>query len=222
MYIYSIWVAIFGIVWLALFLIRKDLKKEILYGSLVAMPFGISDIIFIPYYWNPKTLFNFVPGIESFVFAFFLGGTAGVLYEVFAKNYLVKKRERREVKFSHYFWLISIGLLSLIFLSIVFRMDLIYTSIVSMFIGATVIWISRKDLVGESLIGGVLFLIVYFLSLRIIDFAFSDWIINTWNLSVLRLPFVLGVPLEEILWALVFGMLWAPLYEDLRGYKLKK
>ena len=55
---------------------RKDLRKEIILASLLGMPLGLSDYIFIPWYWNPHMLFNLKPGIESFIFAFAIGGIA--------------------------------------------------------------------------------------------------------------------------------------------------
>ena len=118
--------------------------------------------------------------------------------------------------------LAGVVIFSMILFSFVFKKDLIYTGIISMALGALTIMISRKDLIKETIYGGILFLIVYFILLYILNtFIFPDMIARTWNFEHLWGITFLKIPLEEILWAVTFGALWAPIYEDLKGYVLK-
>ena len=95
-YAYFIGCLIFLVVWLLFFVLRKDLSKEMIFGSLLAMPFGLSESLWVPEYWNPPSLFNLISnygvGIESFLLFFICGGTAAVIYEIIFKKKIVKIR----------------------------------------------------------------------------------------------------------------------------------
>lgn len=222
MYEYLIGSLLFAAVWLILYIIRKDLRKQMIFASLLCMPLGLLEIFFIPWYWNPQRLFNLNPAIESLLFCFVVGGIAAVLYEVALKKHLIKAREKRTETKKHLYALAGVIILSMILFSFIFKKDLIYTGIISMALGALTIMISRKDLIKETILGGILFLIVYFILLYILNtFIFPDMIAKTWNLEHLWGITFLKIPLEEILWAWTFGSLWAPIYEDVKGYTLR-
>ena len=55
--------------------------------------FGLTELIFVPEYWNPPSLFNLAQrtgfDIESLIFSFALGGTGTVLYDALAGRDLV-------------------------------------------------------------------------------------------------------------------------------------
>ena len=156
------------------------------------------------------------------LFCFAVGGIAAVLYEVALKKHLRKAREKRIETKRHLYALAGVVIFSMILFSFVFKKDLIYTGIISMALGALTIMISRKDLIKETIWGGILFLIVYFILLYILNtFIFPNMIARTWNFEHLWGITFLKIPLEEILWAWTFGSLWAPIYEDLKGYALK-
>lgn len=213
--------------WLVLYFYREDLHKEMFFASFLAAPLGLLEAFFVPWYWEPNSLlifriFNFQFDIESIIFSFAVGGIAAVLYEVFLKKHLKKERmKKKEIK-KHYSYLIIALIAAFAVFGIIFNMDLIYASIVAMAIGAATIIFSRKDLIKETIIGGFLFLGVYFcLLLALNTFVFPDWIARTWNFEHIWGITFLKIPLEEILWALAFGALWAPIYEDVRGYAVK-
>ena len=222
MYEYLIGNLFFVAFWFILYFIRKDLRKEMIFASLLCMPLGLSEVFFIPHYWNPHRLFNLNPAIESLLFCFTVGGIAAVLYEVVLKKHLKKAREKRIKTKRHFYALAGVLIFSLISFSFIFKMDLIYTAIIAMALGAVAIMLSRKDLIKETIFGGVLFLIIYFVLLFILNtFIFPDIIAKAWNFENLFGITIFKIPLEEILWALTFGSLWAPIYEDLKGYTLK-
>lgn len=213
--------------WFILYLIRKDLRKEMIFASFLAMPLGITQILFVPYYWKPATtLFNFTGrigfDIESLSFCFAVGGIAAVLYEEVLKKHLRKARESRIQNKRHFYLLGGVLITSTILFSFIFKENWMYVGIVAMALGAVTIMFSRKDLIKEVILGGILFVIVYFIFLLIINaLVFPNWIARTWNFDHLLGITIFKIPLEEILWALTFGSLWAPIYEDLKGYALK-
>ncbi|PIN93121.1 hypothetical protein COU56_03855, partial [Candidatus Pacearchaeota archaeon CG10_big_fil_rev_8_21_14_0_10_31_9] len=55
--------------------------------SLLTMPFGLTEPLFVPEYWSPPSLFNLAVktgfDIESLIFCFAVGGIGTVIYELF-------------------------------------------------------------------------------------------------------------------------------------------
>ena len=92
MYSYLIWCVLLGTIWLALYIIRKDLRYEIMFASLLFLPFGLTQPLFVPDYWNPTVIYKLwgLFDIESLLFGFFLGGIAASLYEEIF-NYHLRK-----------------------------------------------------------------------------------------------------------------------------------
>jgi len=75
---------IFLVIWIVLFLIKKGVRKEMLWASILTAPFGLTEPLFVPEYWNPPSLFNLAAktgfDIESLIFCFAVGGIgAGAL-----------------------------------------------------------------------------------------------------------------------------------------------
>lgn len=52
--------------------------------SLATAPFGLTEPLFVPEYWNPPTLFDLAQrtgfDLESLIFCFGIGGVSSVLY----------------------------------------------------------------------------------------------------------------------------------------------
>ena len=222
MYEYLIGDLIFLAIWMILYFIRNDLRREMLFSSLLSAPLGLTEIFFIPWYWNPKTLFNLVPGIESILFAFSVGGIAAVLYEIILNKHLRKAKDKRIETKKHYYTLICVCLVLFFLFSIIFKKDIMYSAIISMFLGAITIILTRSDLTKKTVIGGILFLMTYFVLFFIMNtFILTDFVAKTWNFEHLIGITMLGIPIEELLWAWSFGSLWAPIYEDVKGYTIK-
>ncbi|PLX21276.1 hypothetical protein C0584_03055 [Candidatus Parcubacteria bacterium] len=52
-YAYFIGCLIIASVWGVIYFYRKDLRKEIVFGSFLGAPFGISEFLYVPEYWTP-------------------------------------------------------------------------------------------------------------------------------------------------------------------------
>ena len=197
-----------------------------LFSSLLSMPLAVSEPLFVPGYWNPQAILGFKIfslnfDLESFIFCFAIGGIAAVIYEVFLSQHLKKARERRIKTLRHFYLLVAV--LFVTFALLIVAVKAIYAGILSMGLAAVVIMITRKDLRREIVFGGVMFAIVYFAYFVILNnVIFPDWISKVYNLKELLGINFLKIPIEELLWALTFGALWAPLYEDLKGYTIAK
>ena len=220
-YAYLIGCLIFFIVWLLFFTLRKDLRKEIIFGSILALPFGFVERLWVPEYWDPPSLFNLISeygvGLESFFFCFICGGTAAVIYEIISRKKTVKTRLKHRYLFGPY---ISVAII-FILLEFLFADKTIYNAIISLLIGAIIIAIKRKDLIGQIIFGGIFFAIVYFLLFLIFNRLFPDYTSTTYALENLWGIIVLGVPLEEIIISFGAGAAWSSFYEYIKGYRTK-
>lgn len=192
--------------------------------SLLITPLGVADAIYFKDYWRPVFTLNtgLHFGIESFIFAFSIGGIASVIYdEVFGMKYVRARKSKRPKHF-----LITITLLSVVILilnSIIFRTNSIYiTSALMLLVGSTVTFMRHdllKDALMSGLLTGLLMLIFYTCYFLII---FPSAIQNWWLLNNLSGIFVFGVPLEEILWGFCWGFIAGPIYEFTLGIKIAR
>ena len=86
--------------WIFIFLKRKDLRKEMIWASLVGLPFGVIEIFFVPHYWNPESLFDLMRqygfGLEGFLYSFSVAGIAAVAYEFLEKKKTVKIKKDKK------------------------------------------------------------------------------------------------------------------------------
>lgn len=220
-YAYLIGSFILGTVWCIIFLIRKDLRKEMILISFMATPFALSEFLYVPEFWNPPVLFNLIDkvgfSIEDVLFCFFAGGIASVVYELFAKKKLKKRFWDRKLHVTPY--LINAGLF--IILEIVFPAKTIYNAMIALLVAAFMIGVRRKDLVGQIIFGGIFFGTLYFLLFLIFNSLFPEYINNYYTHKNLWKILILGVPLEEIAIAFSIGTSWSVFYEYIKGYKTK-
>jgi len=222
---YLIGALLYSVPWLLIFLIRPDLRRCLLLMSILCMPLGASDAVFIPHYWHPVTLFDWVPGVESFVFAFNTGGLARTLFKVVARRAVVVEPSLAHPSVAVQALLLIIGpiLLGWAFPQSPFAIHLGYIEAVTMSIGTGLIVQKRRDLGAEILGGGSLFFVLHFDVLILLDrVMFPGWIDHTWNFQILSGIRLAGAPVEDLLWAFTLGAVWAPLYELLMGGRLTK
>lgn len=213
-------------VWAILFVSKPQLRRQMLWVSFFTSLTGLTEPIFVPAYWNPPSLFNLAAtigfDIESLVFSWAVGGIGSALY-VSALNKKPRKmfsaELRRESRWLH---LSSLLALPIVFSVLYFGLGLnpIYCVSTGMFVAAVAAVACRPDLRWNTLLGGLLFLGLYF-ALFYLLITVSPSFINAWNLPALSKVLVLGVPLEELMFAFTFGLMWSSVYEHIRHYALQ-
>jgi Lycopene cyclase len=220
-YSYLVGVLIFWVAWIACYAWGKDYRRQMLWGSLVAGPLGVTNILFVPQYWTPPSLFNLDErmgfGIEDILWATAVGGIASVVGEIFLKERLSRIRSARPKR--HY--------APFVVLVVVFALlelwhphKTIYNTAAAFAAGAVVVAFLRPDLIGLMLTSGVVFaglyeiLFLYFLAL------YPDFIQRYYNVPNLLGIYVLGVPIEELMFASTGGAIWSVAYEYLLGYRV--
>jgi len=203
--------------WIFVFYKRKDLRKEMLLMSLLAAPLALFDLIYVPTYWKPVTLFNIPIGIEGFIFSFEAGGLATVLFEYIEKQAPVRIK-------SYHNSLSILALLSILPVAFIFNylfpINITVGVHFGLLVGIIVMLLLRKDLLKSAFIASISFGLIYFLSLLIWGNIFPDTV-NWFTFENLPKIFILNVPLYEITFGFLFGAYWGNLYELLFGYKFK-
>ncbi len=226
-YIWFTWSMGFIAVWLIVFVSYRQARKRMLWASLLTMPFGLTEPLFVPEYWHPPSLFDLAHrtgfDIESLIFCFGIGGLGIVLYDLVFKvdheKMSVAERHHHRHRFHIWTLLSPVVLFPLFYFST--DWNPIYTSTLTMFLaGLAALW-CRPDLKVKIWVGGLLFTLfyaVYFIPLSLLAPGYVE---QVWTLSAISGYEIIGIPIEELVFAFTFGMLWSSYYEHLTWRKLK-
>ena len=217
-YVWLVWASAFLVPWVALFIAFPQHRKAMRWASLFTAPFGLTEPIFVPRYWNPPSLFGLAQStgfdLESVIFCFGIGGVGAVLYNVLTKQTPspIDQGEKRLAE--HRFHLLALALPFLVFpILYILPWNPIYAGIVAMATGTIATASCRPDLRRKGWVGGLLFLTYYVIFLEGMELSSPGYIERVWNLSALSGIVLLRMPLEELLFAACFGMYWSSVYE---------
>lgn len=213
-------------IWFVIWLLRQETRREMFKVSIYTMPFGLTEPLFVPEYWNPPSLFNLAArtgfDIESLIFCFAVGGIGSVLYEFLIKSRHTKmsKHEMHASRHQYHRLALFSPILFFLMFEVLTSWNSIYTASIAMFCGAVAALVCRQDLKKKIWVGGVSFLILYFIFFLGINLLYPTFVNEVWNLKALSGILLLGVPLEELLFACAFGMMWSSIYEHVSWIKL--
>src|SRR3989338_11300363 len=199
--------------WIALFLYRPDVRREMFISSTIA---GILALVLEPFfradYWAPELFNGWDVGIEDFLYGFAIGGIASVLYEeVFKKRFIKKKSHKYHWRFV--FILYAASFFSLFIGRQWWGLNSMYSTLCALAVAFFLIIFSRPDLVRDSVWTGILFTAITLLAYIPTLILFPNFISSFWHLQNLSGATLAGLPLEEILWAFMFGLVAGPFYE---------
>lgn len=189
-----------------------------LWASLFTAPFGLTEPLFVPEYWNPPSLFDLARttgfDIESLIFCFGIGGIGAVSYNLLTRRQfaLAEESERRSPLHRFHFWALAAPFISFPILYL-FRWNPIYPSIAAMLVGVFSAVLCRPDLARKTWGGALVFLVYYAIFLLGLEWTAPGYIERVWNTAALWGLNVAGIPVEELLFASAFGAYWAGVYE---------
>lgn len=223
-YVWFAWSVAFLIPWAFLWVSFPTQRKAMLWASLFTMPFGLTEPLFVPEYWNPPSLFGLAQttgfDIESLIFCFGIGGVAAVVVNVATRRraQAVSKQERGSARHRFHRWAMAMPFIAFPFLWLL-PWNAIYAGIGSMFVGVAATILCRPDLLRNSVLGALIFTCYYLIYLLGLEAMAPGFIERVWKLDVLSGIFVLGLPLEELLFAAGFGGYWAGVYEHFTWHR---
>ncbi len=219
-YVWLVWSSGFLLPWLALYWGVPARRRIMLRASLLTMPFGLTEPLFVPAYWSPPSLFELAQrtgfDIESLIFSFAIGGVGLVLYDVLTRRVTMRLPAEEHDHRRHRLHRIALVVPVLVFLPLFFlRWNPIYAAIVAMGTGSLAAIACRPDLRARSWVGAALFVAFYTVLLLGLETTVPGYIGRVWNLSALSGLLVAGLPVEELLFAAAFGAYWSAVYEHL-------
>ncbi len=229
-YVWFIWSFILLIVWALIYFSLKERqsKKEMLYVSLFTSFLGLTEPIFVPAYWNPPSIFNLAQNtgfdIESIIFSFAVGGIAVIIYESFFKveHRQMSQKEMHSKKHKYHLLALSSAPLIFILLYIFAPLNPIYSTIMALLGGGIATWYCRPDLKKKMIFSGLIFLVIYFVFFLSLVLLFPGYVEKVWNLSAISGILILGIPLEELLFAFSLGFLWSSVYEHVKWKRVNR
>ncbi len=217
-YVWLVWASAFLIPWIFIYVLFPVHRKGMVWASLFTTPFGLTEPLFVPEYWSPPSLFNLALetgfDIESLIFSFAIGGVGSVLYNLLTKQVplVLSAAEQRKPLHRHHYKALAAPIVAFPLLYF-FPWNPIYPSIIAMLIGTLSNILCRPDLKRKSWIGGLLFLIFYIIFLVGLEVTAPGYIDRVWNTETLSGISILFVPIEELLFAIAFGLYWSGVYE---------
>ena len=213
-----IWSSAFLIPWIALYVGNPRLRRAMWRTSGGTALLGLTEPLFVPTYWNPPSLFELARrtgfDIESFIFAFAVGGIGVALYHSLAHHHFARAPVAARREPLHRFHVAALIVPLASFVPLYFLpWNPIYPSIVVLGLGAIASVVCRPSLRTNTLRGGLLFLVLYAAFMLGLKWFAPGYIVEVWNLPALRGGLVYGIPLEELLFGFTFGSYWAGVYE---------
>ncbi len=217
-YVWLVWSSAFLVPWAIAYLAFPAHRRAMIWSSFFTMPFGLTEPLFVPYYWSPPSLFDLARrtgfDIESLIFCFGIGGIGAVLYNLLMRQSLeaMPAMERGQPHHRLHVWALATPFLIFPILYL-FPWNPIYPAIVAMAIGAVATALCRPDLIKKIWLGGLLFLAYYLIFLLGLEWTAPGYIARVWNLEALSGVVIAEMPVEELLFAIAFGAYWSGIYE---------
>ena len=210
-----IFLIVFGVLTILVAFMRPDLRKELLWGGLIALPVLLISPLLNYRSGLPVTVPDFALWLEQAGTAFCVGALASVLYKVALRRFItpVAHPNRRPLR------LLLAGpallALSVLILPKHFGSELLF----ALLLDVILLLVLRSDLFWDFLFSalamGGLYIILYLFvrgSLPGIDTAL-------WFSTGFTGLTTFGLPIEELLGIFLFGGLWGPLYIAFKGYE---
>jgi hypothetical protein len=214
--------------------LKKDVK-EFWWASFTCSWLGATEPLFVPEYWTPPSVLRVWRwDFESFLFCFAIGGIAAVLTELAPVMRMLKRLDsfltlsaRRVVRGKGTAFStqgtdpehvrIENMLLVAIFVGMFgatsqFGLNIIFDAAIVCLVTAIFVGWRRPGLRWQIFGGGVTFLLLYTVVLVVTGLVYPNFY-DHWNIAALTDIWFLGAPLEEYMFAVTFGLIWAPLYE---------
>ena len=206
-------------VWIIIFFARKDLRREIIWASLIGLPFGFLERLFVPYYWYPASLFDLMRqygfGLEGFLYSFSVSGIAATFYEFLEKKRVVKIKRDKKLHLGPFIAFIAVYAGMEAFIPTKPMVDLM----VAFLCGALLTAWLRPDLLKHIVASGFAFGIFYFIIFALVNALFGDLVSQFYSPQIFQNFKLLGVPSEEIIGAFAGGAFWSTLYEYMKAYR---
>jgi hypothetical protein len=212
------------LLWLAICLCRPDLRRRMLWVSLLLLPMApLGESFFLLDYWRPPLLLPIwyggyeYGGLADFLFAFAMGGIAAAAYPLVARRPTVARVRPQRRWLAGAFAVLTVG--SVFLLTQLGTVNSILSSMLGFLLTGLLVCALRPDLAPAALVSGVVSALTLVSVEIVCSFVAPEFISRYWLLY--HTPFgilIAGrVPLTEALWGTAFGVAVGPLYDACTG-----
>lgn len=216
-YIYIIWILLLIPIYLLIFLSKMSDKTTMFrLGILCAVAAYPIDITWALHdYWHPFLLFsNRFFDIESLIYGYLMGGIIDGIYPVLLRKKSISiPSESTADRFKSLCILIFFSILVICLM--LKTKSIVYLTVTPFCIGLIALLL-RRDLLAVGTVSGIAYAFISFMILKIV-FLLDGHSINTWEIKSLSGKYIVGVPIEELLWAFCIGFGGSLYYKVRRG-----
>lgn len=172
----------------------------------MASPQGFLALILSPVYWNPKRIMFLGIGVEDILFCFVVGGLVWMAISTVFQDKIVYDNDVKRILLRYLICSLTGILITLILYYSGFK------SMVNPFITMT-IWISvliviKKKYLIICLTGSFVFLLIYTITFIIVSKIWPDLLLF-WSNENLSGHTLMNIPIEELIWAFLYGGSWS-------------
>lgn len=202
---------------IAVWWIRPDLRRVIGLMALVAIPFAFTEPLFYPDYWEPPFLFDLGArigfGIEDILFVVALAAVTSTAWPLVSGQ----RFQPIDDDFSGRDIALRIAIVlgvcfSMVAALVIADVAMIYGAAIIMTVLGIVICLLRPDLWVPSLAGAAYTTVVYTAICLLLALLVPDVFTEHWNTDEFLDLYVLGIPLEELIYACTAGFVGASFY----------
>lgn len=210
-----------AIVWF----MRPDLRVVIHRMALASLPFALTERLFYPVYWEPRFLFDLVNiigfGIEDVLFVVGLAAFTSTAWPFVMGRRLEPLATDAQTKLSPLKMALIILTICFVMVAIIalIGMPMIYGAPIIMTVIAFAICLFRKDLLLPSLGGAAITTLVYTGLCIVLAALIPDVFALDWKTDQFLNAFILGVPVEELLYASTSGLIATAFYPFVTSQK---
>jgi hypothetical protein len=183
-----------------------DQRRAMMISALMSSPWAFASIVFVPDYWKPVRIACLLTGPEDIIFSFSNGMIAWAIA-------VLPLRGKIAIRMNLGLMLKRAFLLSLLSFVItmsfwLFGLKIMIAVVISLSITIALLffWLCR-DFRILSLWGAIGFTLIYGI-LTCLGIMLFPHFLKQWNLANLSGVLIFNVPIEEFIWAFLFGAYW--------------
>ncbi len=215
-YSYLLMTIIFLLVWVLIYLKRRDLRYGLLFVSPIVGALSVAAAYFFwtVDWWRPPTFTYTRVGLEDFLLGFTNGGLAVSIYGFISGRRLLRTFKKHN----------SVGLLLLILFGVLmsvlfwgFHITSFWSCTISLLLLGLVLIILKPSLFFSSLVNSVLMIIIVLPFYFTVNILFPNAVANIYQFKTLSNILIIGIPIEELIFYALFGFVTPAYFRYWKG-----
>ncbi|MFO0663143.1 MAG: lycopene cyclase domain-containing protein [Polyangiaceae bacterium] len=189
---------------------RPDLRRMMRFSAVGSLPFAATERFFAGSYWSPPSLFGLIErigfGIEDILFVVALALYMSTAYAfVFRRKLAAANPGEKRGTIVRASVIVGTAL-GVSLLLVALRVHILYGSFIAMTVVATVISFVRRDLAVAAPLGGLVSVLTYFLVCVVYALVRPGVFERVWHTERFVHRFVGGIPVEELMYGFLAGV----------------